>query len=80
MKRKTKEEKMNICCFLFHLRTTVNRSTFVGRDGRTNDERVCGVVFDVWDEVVTKHPLKSLEPSSYIDESSTNPVVVVVVV
>jgi hypothetical protein len=24
----------------FHLRTTVNRRTLVGREGRTNDERV----------------------------------------
>ncbi len=62
------------------MRTTVNRRTFVGRAGRTNEERVWVVVlFGVCDEVVTKHPLKSFVPSSYIDESSTNPVVVVVV-
>ena len=35
-------------------------------------------VFGACDEVVTKHPLKSAVPSSYIDESSTNPDVVVV--
>jgi hypothetical protein len=64
---------------LSHFRTTVNRRTFVGRAGRTNDERVwVVVVFDVCEEVVTKHPAKSVEPSSYIDEPSTNPVVVVV--
>lgn len=51
----------------------------VGRAGRTNEERVWVVVaFGVCDEVVTKHPLKSPEPSSYRDELSTNPVVVVV--
>ena len=36
-KRKTNKET-NI--FFYHLRTTVNRRTFVGRVGRTNEERV----------------------------------------
>jgi hypothetical protein len=37
--KKRKENKQtNI--FLYHLRTTVNRRTFVGRAGRTNEERV----------------------------------------
>jgi hypothetical protein len=39
MKRKTKG-KRNEHSFFFHLRTTVNRRTLVGREGRTNDERV----------------------------------------
>lgn len=74
---KEKENKdFGVC---YHLRTTVNRKTFVGRAGRTNEDRVCVVVFGVCDDVVTKQPLKSPVPSSYRDESSTNPVVVVVV-
>lgn len=76
---KEKENKdFGVC---YHLRTTVNRKTFVGRAGRTNEDRVCVVVvFGVCDDVVTKQPLKSPVPSSYRDESSTNPVVVVVCV
>lgn len=33
-------------------------------------------MLDDCDDVVTKQPLKSAVPSSYIDESSTNPVAV----
>jgi len=34
------EEKEKKSKHLFYLRTTVNRRTFVGRAGRTNEERV----------------------------------------
>ena len=35
----TKEKNENKT-FFYHFRTTVNRRTFVGRAGRTNEERV----------------------------------------
>ena len=64
-----------------YFRTTVNRSTLVGRAGRTNDDRVCVVVaFCACVAVVTRQPLKSPVPSSYMEPSSTRPEVVVVVV
>jgi hypothetical protein len=37
-RKKKRKEKTNK--HLFHLRTTVNRRTLVGRAGRTNEERV----------------------------------------
>lgn len=56
-----KEERFFLNVFLsfflsrtcVHFRTTVNRRTFVGNVGRTNEGRAC-------EEVVTKHPAKSL--------------------
>jgi hypothetical protein len=38
--KKKKKRKKKTQTFLFHLRTTVNRRTLVGRAGRTNEERV----------------------------------------
>lgn len=64
-----------------YFRTTVNRRTLVGRAGRTYDDRVCAAAaFAACVAVVTRHPLKSPVPSSYMDPSSTKPEVVVVVV
>ncbi len=75
---KIPKERKKRNCFYFYFRTTVNRTTFVGKVGRTNEGRVW--VVDGRDDVVTKPPVKSLVLLSYIDESSTNPLVVVVVV
>lgn len=75
-----KKNKENNYFSFYYFRTTVNRRTLVGRADRVNEERVCVVVvelFDVCEEVVTRQPVKSVVPSSYIDESSTKPDAVV---
>ncbi len=38
--KKDKKKTKTVFSFLYHFRTTVNRRTFVGRVGRTNDGRV----------------------------------------
>ncbi len=57
--------------FFCHFRTTVNRRTLAGRVGRTNEGRVW--FSDTGDDVVTKHPVKSVVLLSYIDESLVSP-------